>query len=178
MTVNGRRRLTRFQVEPASKPAQAVRPRGTENWQGSLVRGWSTLGAGLVKVGRPLTRWVLGKLEVAVISLAIKVRRVAPMTISNPLGDHRRRTRQLAMSLRPSDVYHWLVQYGYFPESYVLPPCFSVVEHPARQVVHYHIKKKGKSYDVPVQECVTVHFPKSELTRSPLDLTDQSEVEG
>ena len=44
------------------------------------------------------------------------------MTIPNPLRDHRDATYNLATSLAKVDVYHWLVQYGYFPESYVLPP--------------------------------------------------------
>ena len=86
------------------------------------------------------------------------------MTIPNPLRDHRDATYNLATSLAKVDVYHWLVQYGYFPESYVLPPCFAVVKRP-RPKVYVRVKKAGSSYKVPRSECVKVHFPKSELIR-------------
>lgn len=85
------------------------------------------------------------------------------MTISNPIQDHRDATYSLANSLAKVDVYHWLTQYGYFPESYVLPPCFAVVKRP-KATAHYRVKKAGSSYIVPRSECVSVHFPKSELT--------------
>ena len=45
---------------------------------------------------------------------------------------HRNDTRQLAKGLKWEQVYHWLIEHGYFPESYVLPPCFRVSQHPDR----------------------------------------------
>lgn len=85
------------------------------------------------------------------------------MTISNPIRTHRDATYNLAMALAKKDVYHWLVQYGYFPESYVLPPCFAVVKRP-RTTAHFRVRKAGNTYKVPRSECISVHFPKSELT--------------
>jgi reverse transcriptase-like protein len=76
---------------------------------------------------------------------------------------HRASTQQAARALRPADVYDWLIKDGYFPESYVLPPCFTVAKRPLRRFF-YPLTKKGKEYKVPREEIVTVHFPKSNMT--------------
>jgi hypothetical protein len=38
--------------------------------------------------------------------------------------EHFQRTKELAQALDKEDVYRWLITKGYFPEAYVLPPCF------------------------------------------------------
>lgn len=86
------------------------------------------------------------------------------MTISNPIQEHQSNTRALAESLRTAEIYHWLNEYGYFPESYVLPPCFRVVKRPPRQKVYTLITRRGAHYPVPLKELINVQFPKSELT--------------
>lgn len=45
----------------------------------------------------------------------------------------------------------------------MLPPCFAVVKRP-RPKVYFRVKKAGSTYKVDRSECVSVHFPKSELT--------------
>ncbi|MGB2972399.1 MAG: RNA-directed DNA polymerase [Candidatus Competibacter sp.] len=88
------------------------------------------------------------------------------MTGLNSVAAHRAETRELAKSLRKAQVYHWLIVEGYFPENYVLPPCFSVIKRPSRPKVFYKIIKKKKitEYKPDISECIKVHFPKSELT--------------
>jgi hypothetical protein len=87
------------------------------------------------------------------------------MTTTSPIALHRAQTRKLARSLNKADVYHWLLVGGYFPESYVLPPCFAVVKRPKNPKLFYKIKKTKFSKSGPERtECVKVHFPKSELT--------------
>lgn len=86
------------------------------------------------------------------------------MDLPNPVLEHQRATRLLAESLKKTDVYHWLVEFGYFPESYVLPPCFRVVQRPLKPLVFNKVQKKGKKYDVPVKDLTRVHFPRTELT--------------
>ncbi len=81
-------------------------------------------------------------------------------------------TKELACSLKKSDVYHWLCENGYFPESYVLPPCFKVVKRPLKPKVYYKIRKKGKKYKVDRTECINVHFPKTEYTDRSFGLID------
>lgn len=85
------------------------------------------------------------------------------MKASNPIAEHRNETRMLAYSLKKTDIYNWLLECGYFPESYVLPPCFSVVKRPPKPKVYFRVKKNGK-YHVDRTECVNVHFPKTEFT--------------
>lgn len=50
------------------------------------------------------------------------------MATPSPIKQHQIDTRKLAKGLNQADIYHWLVEFGYFPESYVLPPCFRVVK--------------------------------------------------
>lgn len=55
----------------------------------------------------------------------LRVRSPIPLVLPpNPLREHQEQTYQLARSLKGRDVYLWLIRHGYFPESYVLPPCF------------------------------------------------------
>lgn len=84
------------------------------------------------------------------------------MPTTSPIQQHREATRDLARALRPSDIYWWLLEYGYFPEAYVLPPCFRVVKMPAKQTRYFDLKKGFKK--LKETECVRVHFPKTELT--------------
>lgn len=84
------------------------------------------------------------------------------MPTTSPIQQHRESTRDLARALKPSDVYWWLLEYGYFPEAYVLPPCFRVVKMPATQKRYFDPNKGFKG--LKEAEFVRVHFPKTELT--------------
>ena len=75
---------------------------------------------------------------------------------------HSRETEALARLLQPRDVYDWLVTVGYFPESYILPPCFCVAKHPSYGK-YFSPRRGGKLKPTPSQVC-DVHFPKTELT--------------
>ncbi|MCU7797612.1 MAG: RNA-directed DNA polymerase [Candidatus Thiodiazotropha sp. (ex Myrtea spinifera)] len=94
------------------------------------------------------------------------------MFFGNPLTEHRRVTKELARSLKKTDVYHWLCESGYFPESYVLPPCFKMVKRPLKPKVFYKVKGNGKKYKVDRTECINVHFPKTEYTDRNFGLID------
>lgn len=84
------------------------------------------------------------------------------MSAASPIQRHRDTTRDLARALKPADVYWWLLEYGYYPEAYVLPPCFRVAKMPAKQKRYYDPKKHFKG--LKETEYVHVHFPKTELT--------------
>ncbi|WP_237732582.1 RNA-directed DNA polymerase [Bathymodiolus thermophilus thioautotrophic gill symbiont] len=68
--------------------------------------------------------------------------------------------------MKKTDVYYWLLKYGYFPENYILPPCFRVVKQPLKPKIYYKVKKtkKGNQYKPIRTECINVHFPKTDLT--------------
>lgn len=84
------------------------------------------------------------------------------MVVRNPLHEHRALTRELALALSGRDVYDWLVDCGYYPENFVLPPCFRVAARPpGRKKFFSHTRKR---YDVIRSNLVHVNFPRSELT--------------
>ena len=79
-----------------------------------------------------------------------------------PTSAHRKQTFALARALEKKEVYKWLVTRGYFPEAYVLPPCFTVTKSPSYGKVYYpHTSKK---FNPPVREYQQVHFPKTDYT--------------
>ena len=84
----------------------------------------------------------------------------------NP-SDHFQRTKELAQSLTKSEIYNWLVTKGYFPEAYVLPPCFEVTKHPEFGKIYFPVKTKSKNkteFKPDISEFQQVHFPKTNLT--------------
>jgi hypothetical protein len=85
-------------------------------------------------------------------------------TMKSPIAKHREATYNLARSLAKDEIHHWLLDHGYFPENYVLPPCFAVTARPPKPKPYFRVKKNGKEFKVDRTECVNVHFPKSEFT--------------
>ncbi len=75
---------------------------------------------------------------------------------------HFKKTAALAKALNHRYVYEWLVTSGYFPEPYVLPPCFKVTAHPSYQKEYFsHTRSK---FQPSVTEYLQVLFPKTEVT--------------
>jgi hypothetical protein len=86
-------------------------------------------------------------------------------TIQNPITEHREATRRLALNLKGGEIFKWLMLEGYFPESYVLPPCFKVVKYPHKRKLFHPLPPNPRSPFSPTRrECIRVHFPKSEYT--------------
>jgi hypothetical protein len=83
---------------------------------------------------------------------------------------HVRRTAALARALRPKDVYDWLQTEGFYPESYVLPPCFKVTKHRPFGRALFDCRKKP--YKPPVRELLCVQFPKSDWTDRTFGIID------
>ncbi len=83
---------------------------------------------------------------------------------------HRTTTRQLAKDLKWTHVYYWLIEHGYFPESYVLPPCFRVSQRPDRPR-RFVCATKQKFKLVPKETC-NVHLPKTDLTDRTFGIMD------
>jgi hypothetical protein len=82
--------------------------------------------------------------------------------MANPILEHWDTTQKLVKQLDTDEIYRWLIEDGYFPESYVLPPCFRVVKSPKTPKEYFPIN--GKKYRPKRSEFVKVHFPKTELT--------------
>lgn len=86
------------------------------------------------------------------------------MKLHQTFAEHRAETKRLAKALKWTDVFDWLVSEGYFPESYVMPPCFTVAERPAKRRLFYPIKSKRFSKSLKPKELGLIHFPKTGLT--------------
>jgi hypothetical protein len=84
--------------------------------------------------------------------------------------EHFQRTKELAQELKNSDIYDWLVTKGYFPESYVLPPCFMVTKYPSFGKIYFQHKKN--KFQPKISEFQQVHFPKTELTDRTFGIID------
>lgn len=78
------------------------------------------------------------------------------------IENHWRMTKQLALSLRQPDIFYWLSRKGYFPENYVLPPCYQVIKTPNFGKRFTPINKRN--YSPIVSQLIQTHFPKSEFT--------------
>lgn len=85
------------------------------------------------------------------------------MSVTSPIQKHRDITRDLARALKPIDVYCWLLEHGYYPEAYVMPPCFRVAKMPSTQKRYFKHDAKGFK-GLKETECVEVHFPRTDLT--------------
>lgn len=81
--------------------------------------------------------------------------------------EHCQRTKELAQALNKEDIYDWLATKGYFPEAYVLPPCFEVTKYPEFGKIYFPVKRhnKGRTEFKPeIHEFQQIHFPKTDLT--------------
>jgi len=74
---------------------------------------------------------------------------------------HFKKTATLASKLSEKDIYDWLMTVGYYPENYVLPPCFIVTKYPPFGKVYSKVNKRGK-YCPKTSTLVQIQFPKSE----------------
>jgi len=71
-------------------------------------------------------------------------------------------TRELAFKLEPSDVGIWLLQSGFYPEQYVLPPCFDSKSLKLNE--ECYIKNIKKLNYNQAEELITISYPKSTMT--------------
>lgn len=92
------------------------------------------------------------------------------MPPASPIQEHRTTTHDLARALKPAEVYRWLLEHGFFPEAYVLPPCFRVVDMPKKLTRYFDPSKKFKG--LAETEYVRVHFPKTDLTDRTFGIID------
>jgi hypothetical protein len=92
----------------------------------------------------------------------------------NPI-EHFQRTKALAKCLNKEDIYNWLVIKGYFPEAYVLPPCFEVTQKPEFGTTYFEVERRRNgttSFKPGISEFQQIHFPKSNLTDRTFGIID------
>ncbi|MBN8565659.1 MAG: RNA-directed DNA polymerase [Flavobacteriales bacterium] len=72
---------------------------------------------------------------------------------------HLEETKKLVNALPVRKIANWLLTEGFFPEQYVLPPCFKVLKFTYKKNPYYDFTKK-----IPLSEIYEITFPKSQLT--------------
>lgn len=78
--------------------------------------------------------------------------------LSNP-ELHLIQTEKLAKLLLPKSIYEWIMKDGYYPESYVLPPCFKVEKYPAYGKKYFTINNGRIKSNL--SSLAFIQFPKS-----------------
>lgn len=84
------------------------------------------------------------------------------------IDEHRRNIERLARRLPSAEVFRWLLERGYYPEAYVLPPCFCVAEVPK----YIAGNRQHTSSKVPWCEPSVIGFPKTSYTDRRFSIVD------
>ena len=86
-------------------------------------------------------------------------------------SEHTKRTAKFTRKLKQKDIYEWIMMNGYYPESYVLPPCFNVTRYPKYGKKYFTIDSKG-NYSPKSAYLSQIHFPKSNLADRTFSIID------
>ena len=81
--------------------------------------------------------------------------------------EHFENTYKLIKKIDKNKIADWLLTEGYYPEQYVLPPCFHVKSFSFNQKPFFKVKTKKngkKEFKPTISEIITISFPKSHLT--------------
>ena len=80
--------------------------------------------------------------------------------------EHSRETKRLLKSVSNAIIAKWLLEEGYYPEQYVMPPTFRVKKLELQPNPYYEVDTSGEhlKFEPTKSELVNISFPKSELT--------------
>ena len=80
--------------------------------------------------------------------------------------EHTKETKRLLKKVPTNIIGKWLLEEGYYPEQYVVPPSFKVKKFDLKAVPYFTVDTTGvqPKFDPLKSELVNVSFPKSELT--------------
>lgn len=82
--------------------------------------------------------------------------------VSNLLENHFYETKKLAKSLSKQEIGDWLLKFGYYPENYLLPPCFKVSNFIYNDKPYF--KFTADKFKTIIDQPINISFPKSLLT--------------
>ncbi len=79
---------------------------------------------------------------------------------------HFKKTYKILQQINVKELADWIMQQGFYPESYVLPPCFRVdnfqlQKHPISKVKQ---NKTNYKYNIQESKILKISFPKTKLT--------------
>lgn len=88
---------------------------------------------------------------------------------------HFEETKKLALQLDPNDIAEWLLEQGFYPEQYVLPPCFDTSGFALQSNPYFPISTnhRGKLIlDADLSELLVMSLPKTMLTQRDFAIID------
>ncbi|MCK4826151.1 RNA-directed DNA polymerase [bacterium] len=87
---------------------------------------------------------------------------------------HFKETKKLALQLDPNDIAKWLLEQGFYPEQYVLPPCFDTSGFALQSNPYFPIlTRQGKSIlKADLSELLVISLPKTMLTQRDFAIID------
>ncbi len=83
---------------------------------------------------------------------------------------HIRQTKKLISKIGAKNIADWIVTDGYFPEQFVLPPCFKVNKFKLNKTPYY--PKTGSSLKPPITQSISIFLQKSHLTDRSFTIID------
>ncbi|RMG78856.1 MAG: RNA-directed DNA polymerase [Bacteroidetes bacterium] len=83
-------------------------------------------------------------------------------------------TKKLLKSISPERIAKWFLEQGYYPEQYVLPPCFKVKKFELHKEPFFQVKTKNdrENYNPTRSELLKISYPKSQLTDRTFSIID------
>lgn len=83
-------------------------------------------------------------------------------------------TKKLLKRVPSEKIAKWLLEEGYFPEQYIVPPTFKVIKFGLNPLPYYSVDTTGTQpkFDVVKKDLITVSFPKTQLTDRTFGIID------
>lgn len=80
-------------------------------------------------------------------------------------NEHFQETKKLALQLKQGALAQWLLRDGYFPEQYVLPPCFRISGYSLKEAPYFPVEITGEKHILKpsISEQALIVLPKSWL---------------
>ena len=77
--------------------------------------------------------------------------------------EHRKETYTKIKNVDKGKIAEWLLHYGYYPEQYVLPPCFTIKNFGLNENRYFEERNNNGNYKVESKKLVKINFPKTDL---------------
>ena len=79
---------------------------------------------------------------------------------------HNTETKRLLSRVSTDSIAKWLLEEGFYPEQYVIPPCFQIKKFDLQVNPYFLVDTSGAQpkFDPEKSDLVNVSFPKSKLT--------------
>jgi len=79
---------------------------------------------------------------------------------------HNTETKRLLRKVSTDSIAKWLLEEGFYPEQYVIPPCFQIKKFDLQVNPYYLVDTSGAQpkFDPGKSDLINVSFPKSKLT--------------